>query len=294
MKLDKYCRFPALGVAVLLFGLYAEPCLAQDRSNCSVPSQLEHELQSVKLVLMGEVHGTTESPKAFGAAVCYALEHGRDVSVGLELNPDQIDVLASYFASNGDKAAVEGLLHSTFWTRPLQDGRSSAAMLALVERLRQLKQHHPTLAVFVLDDNTGPNTSVASSSRDQRMANRVRAEHVRRPQALVLTLTGNVHNRLKPISLEGLPLPKPMGVWLADLSPASVLLASNGGSAWMCTSTCAVQALVAQHDSANDAAQRYHELPATEPYTSQWSLGVSTASLPAINRIPLREVNRQE
>ncbi|MEG0886430.1 MAG: hypothetical protein RSH52_34920, partial [Janthinobacterium sp.] len=80
------------------------------------------------------MHGTKESPQAFGAAVCHALEHGREVSVGLELNPDQAGPLAHFLASDGGAAAAERLLQTRFWNGPLHDGRSSLAMFALIER----------------------------------------------------------------------------------------------------------------------------------------------------------------
>ncbi|TFW30505.1 hypothetical protein [Massilia horti] len=284
MNSNQRFRFPMLAICVFLLALCAEPSCAQDDAACDIPAGLEQKLQPGHLVLIGEVHGTTESPAAFGDVVCRALEQGREVSVGLELNPNQVDSLAQYMASDGDKAAVKRFLHSTFWARSFQDGRSSTAMLALVERLRRLKQRYPALTVFVLDEAMSPSASVGGLSRDQRMAVRVRAEHLRRPQALVLTLTGNVHNRLKPMSLGAGKqiLPQPMGAWLADLSPHSVLLDSNGGSAWVCAPACAAQIFPAQQDPAANAAQGYHDLSATEPYTNQWSIGPSTASIPAI------------
>lgn len=82
-------------------------------------------------------------------------------------------------------------------------------MFALIERLRQWKQRYAALAVFVLDGLPG----VAGVSRDEQMAQRVRAERVRRPQGIVLTLTGNAHNRLKPLgfAIQGRTIPAPDG-----------------------------------------------------------------------------------
>ena len=277
MASDPPARRLALAWSLVFLGL----CMASSRAHgdCGVPDGLHQELQSGQLMLMGEMHGTKESPQAFGAAVCHALEHGREVSVGLELNPDQAGPLAHFLASDGGAAAAERLLQTRFWSGPLHDGRSSLAMFALIERLRQWKQRYAALAVFVLDGLPG----VAGVSRDEQMAQRVRAERVRRPQGIVLTLTGNAHNRLKPLgfAIQGRTIPAPMGVWLADLSPASVTLATAGGSAWMCAPACGVQVLEAAHDAAQEMAPAYRSLPASGAYTGQWSLGVSTASLPA-------------
>lgn len=277
MALNPQIRRRALALSMALLGLCAAS--SQAHGDCGVPVGLHQELQFGQLVLMGEMHGTKESPQAFGAAVCHALEHGREVSVGLELNPDQAVPLAHFLASDGGAAAAERLRQTTFWSGPLQDGRSSLAMFALIERLRQWKQRYPALAVFVLDGMPG----AAGASRDEQMARRVRAERAQRPQGIVLTLTGNAHNRLKPLAfaMQGRAIPAPMGVWLADLSPAAVELATAGGSAWICTPACGVHVLEAGQEAANEMTPVYQLLPAAAPYTGQWSLGVSTASLPA-------------
>jgi lysophospholipase L1-like esterase len=229
------------------------------------------------LILMGELHGTDQAPAAFGNAVCRALEQGRTVSAGLEFDREQAEPLAAYLASSGGKDAVAALLQSAFWARASQDGRSSRAMLALVERLRQLQRRYPGLAVFALEDDAGIAPLDAGTTRDQHMAARVRTEHARRPQALILTLSGNIHNRLKP--LDGVPA-LPMGSYLLDLAPRSVQLATLGGSSWACAPDCGVHDWPALPTQAAGAPV-FRELAAGGAHTGEWSLGPATASLPA-------------
>jgi hypothetical protein len=238
-------------------------------------------------MLMGEVHGTVEAPAAFGAAVCHALRQGRAVSVGLELYRDQVEPLAAYLASDGGNPAIAQLLRSSFWTRTAQDGRSSAAMLALVERLRAMRQHYPDLVVFILEDEAGMPSAPAGLARDQTMAARVRAEHGHRPQALILTLSGNVHNRLNVTpSIPGRhAIATPMGVLLTDLSPRSVLLEPSGGTAWVCAPECGVHGGPARGKPPVDLLPVFRELASDEPYTDEWRLGPSTASRPAVHAV---------
>jgi hypothetical protein len=249
---------------------------------CVVPAGLEKILQSENIILMGEVHGTKEAPLAFGTAVCTALSLGRMVSVGLELSGSEVEPLRAYMASDGGKPAVARLLQSSHWTRKFQDGRSSIAMLTLVERLRTLAHHYQNLSVFVMEEQVGPPVGPAHLVRDQTMAARVRAEHDRRPGALILTLTGNIHNRVQnmPLNPGGKPITPPMGFLLKDLSPRSVAL-ETVGAAWVCAPDCGVHGEPAPGVSQFEPHLAYRELAGDEPYTSEWTLGLGTPSRPA-------------
>jgi lysophospholipase L1-like esterase len=113
------------------------------------------------------------------------------------------------------------------------------------------------------------------------MAARVRAERARRPQALILTLSGNYHSRLQALDQPGMALPQPMGALLADLSPRSVQLNTAGGSSWVCTPECGVHNWPAPSRQAAGAPD-FRELAAGGAYTSEWLLGPATASLPVM------------
>lgn len=276
---------PADGAAISP-GVHADNAgrAAGGEAACAAPQALADRLRADRLMLMGEVHGTQESPAAFGAAVCRALAAGRSVSVGLELNRDQVAPLAAFLASDGGKQAVARLLGGDFWTRAFQDGRSSQAMLALVQRLRTMAHEYPDLAVFILEDDAATPRTLDGVTRGQAMAARVRTEYSRRPHALILTLSGNIHNSLTARSRadNGATIPPTMGSLLADLSPTSVLLESIGGSAWVCAPTCGVRHLPVFTGGSSGAISVYRELPPGEAYSGEWQLGPSTASRPAV------------
>lgn len=238
------------------------------------------------MILMGELHGTVEAPASFSASVCRALERRLSVSVGLELGPDQVEPLATYLASDGGEPAVARLLRTSFWSREFQDGRSSAAMLRLIEDLRLMKQRSADLNVFVLEAGHGGPDAAAGRTRDQRMAASVRAERKNRPAALILTLTGNIHNLLEPLAAmdHGRAIPIPMGALLKDLAPRSVRLQTTGGSAWVCTPACGID-MFPRFANANPSGA-YQKRAGSELYQAVWWLGPSTASLPAIQNAP--------
>jgi len=182
-------------------------------------------------LLLGEVHGTRELPALFGELVCDAALHGAEVLVGLELPGSERERVERFLASDGGERARAALLEGPFWRRAYQDGRSSEAMAALLERLRQLRAGGLRLAPLLFDaEQPGPD-------RDRHMAEAIAAGLRARPGAALLALTGNFHARARP----GAPW-NPAQPWMgAHLRQAGIrvlgfdLAGELAGSAWICT-----------------------------------------------------------
>ncbi|MDE0000512.1 MAG: hypothetical protein OXQ89_22440, partial [Rhodospirillaceae bacterium] len=103
---------------------------------------------SADVVFFGELHGNKETPEAFLAGVCQHLERQEgDVRVALELHTDIQSSLDTFMESDGGSEAVEEFLRHPHWRRGLNlpDGRSSVAMLNLVEALRKLRASNSRL-----------------------------------------------------------------------------------------------------------------------------------------------------
>ena len=66
---------------------------AQPRPALSCPDVpgLAPLLKPGHIVLLGELHGTNESPQFLNDALCIALQNGRAVTIGLELPLDRAD-----------------------------------------------------------------------------------------------------------------------------------------------------------------------------------------------------------
>ncbi|HZF08455.1 MAG TPA: hypothetical protein VFE33_06650 [Thermoanaerobaculia bacterium] len=209
------------------------PPVPPTQPNCSSVEGLAPLLAAGHGLLLGEMHGTVESPAFLADAVCLALQAGRSVTVALEIPLQEKARFEAFLGSAGSAADRTALLAGAFWQDPYQDGRQSAAMLALLESLRQLRHSGnagAALPVVLLD------STPQAPARDRFMAERLSAAVAQRPQDLFLALTGNYHNRLAP----GAPWDahyEPMGLLLSRLRPDLPLtaldVATTGGTAWI-------------------------------------------------------------
>lgn len=183
------------------------------------------------VVMLGEMHGSVEMPAFAGNLACRAAVAGHAVIVGLEIPRVEQAAIDAYLAGEGSAADRQALLRGEHWQRSYQDGRSSAAMVELIERARRLRKDGHAVDVFAFDTGSYDDWN----ARDAGMAAIILERTKARPEAFVVTLTGNLHNRTAP----GLP-------WDASLVPMGVhvkaghgrALALNGvyegGSTWMC------------------------------------------------------------
>jgi hypothetical protein len=144
------------------------------------------------IIWFGEMHGTNEMPALFGDAVCAAGRGRRPVIVALERSRQEQPLWEMFLKSDGGDSARGIFLTGVGWSGPEQDGRSSKAMLALAERLRQLKQAGRIQDVELFDVQEDGKT------RDQGMADDLMAVVNSHPDAVVLAYSGNVHNMGAP------------------------------------------------------------------------------------------------
>jgi hypothetical protein len=121
---------------------------ANENTNCSWPLNMP----AANLLLVGEVHGTNEAPALIGDLACASATSGSPVVVALEIPIEEQTSLDNFLASKGSDADQAALLASQFWTRQPQDGRSSAAMLKLLHRLRSLRVEGTRISVLAVDD----------------------------------------------------------------------------------------------------------------------------------------------
>jgi len=191
------------------------------------------------IVVLGETHGTREIPEAFARLVCgAAARHPKEtILVGIEILSSARPAIESFMESDGGAAPEAALLDHEFWRREFQDGRSSVAMLGLLDTLRRFRASGLGIVVVPLD----PPKFDSPNERDARMAAALgeAIDALRPAQAWVLV--GDVHSRV----LKGYP-------WdaAADYLPFAARLragrdlmgldvTSPGGQAWLCTSPSA-------------------------------------------------------
>jgi hypothetical protein len=196
-----------------------------------LPKEIYEDLKDYKTVLIGEMHGTNESPQYTEGIVNLWLNAGQKVILGIEmygLEQGRIDS----FLITGDFSIIEKM---PFFNQHMQYGTSSKAMANLIKSCYKKNN----LKIICLDITDYRKTD----NKDSMMAVCINNTLRLNPGYEIITLTGNIHNKL-----DSNQFGKPMGYWLYKI-PASLLkrneIASievvfDSGSAWCCQPDCGV------------------------------------------------------
>jgi hypothetical protein len=185
------------------------------------------------VVVFGELHGTRESPALVGDALCAAVRAGLPATLALELPVDEQGAIDRYLASAGRRADRAALSAGAFWDREYPDGRSSVAMLGLLERARSLRRAAPGLRVVAF----APPSSLPFPRHDGAMADVVGAAARDAAGGVLVVLTGNVHARLSrgtPFDSAFTPMAHLLAAALGGGRVTSLDMAHDGGRAWTC------------------------------------------------------------
>jgi hypothetical protein len=127
------------------------------------------------------------------------------------------------------EAAKHELLAKEEWSKH-PDGRTSQAMLALLEGLRVLKMEG-AISRVVAFSAAPPGESGAK--REEHMASPLLMATKADPDAVVIALTGNLHGSKKTLPRFGYPF---MASFLPASETVSLFVADRGGEAWNCQS----------------------------------------------------------
>ena len=276
--------FAALGAVALTSAL---PGAAQAAEGCKAIAGADGLLQRADLrwLVVGELHGTAELPEAFADLVCLAAARGKPVTVGLEFPPEEQARFDAYMASPGDAKARAALLEGATWRRGMRDGRSSAAMAALMERLRVMKaagkvrqvraiRNQPTLTPGQPYDAAAGEAAIGEGMKAAGSAD-----------GLTLILIGNIHAALRPFGSIAYP---PAASALPSGQTVTLNFFYAGGSAWNCMSAQPGAPVTCEGRSMGAAPQPGERRialggPAGLPWTGLFDIGAPvTASPPAV------------
>ena len=141
--------------------------------------------------IFGELHGTTQIPDLFGDLVCQAAASG-PIVVGLEVPEASQSAFDAWLASDGAAEARAALLREPFWR--FTDGRASAAMLALLKRLRAMRAAGRRISLLAFVPPAG--RAVTQTPYEQAIAASWRRALAAAPGARLLVLVGSVHSRI--------------------------------------------------------------------------------------------------
>lgn len=182
------------------------------RLDCQPTRQLVGDLEATpKGLIVGEMHGTNESRLAVLELICAALEDGHTVSLALEM--------PGTAAGRDTKRA----LRDDFWKPARADGRSSKAMLAMIEDLAPLRRSG-SVKVYGFADPTAGATQWEARSAQAILEGA-------RPGDVLIVLTGNVHARRSGTAVT-------IGSIMADATTVSIL-SREPGVVWACMPACA-------------------------------------------------------
>ncbi len=166
------------------------------------------------VLLLADPLGTRELPTAALRMLCEATARGLPVTLALSLPASEQPLLDAYLASAGQPQDLQTLLNeSPFWRRTYQDGRSSGAMLWLVEQARRLRASGQDLALVAFDAE-----KAQGNAREAEMAKNLLGHQQGRAQAWTLVLAGGTHVRTAGVSWDSDYVP--LGARLAQALPS--------------------------------------------------------------------------
>lgn len=184
--------------------------------------------QDVRFILIGEMHGTNEGPGIFGDLVCAAGSTSRPIIVGIEHSHEEQGAIDAFMAPSNHEESRRALLLKQDWKA--LDGRSSRAMLLLLETLRALKLNGRIAEVVAFSDHA--RTGEPAEKGEERMASPLIAAARHQPRALVIALSGSVHASKR--SFTELGSYSTMAMFLPSHETLSLYIADQGGEAWNC------------------------------------------------------------
>ncbi|MBF5044855.1 hypothetical protein FGE12_20820 [Aggregicoccus sp. 17bor-14] len=198
---------------------------------CGEPvAGLEPLAQPGSNILVGEQLGTRELPAAVGNMACQLATAGRTVLLGLSLPSDEQGAVDAYVRSAGTRQDQDALLAQRSWRQVPRDGRSSRALLVLLERVRRWRAGGLAIQPIAFDAR-----EERGNEREAAMAERLIKRRRMEPETVLLVLGGNYHASAAGGVLWSRSF-EPLGHRLerAGLQPRSLDTAFERGTRWAC------------------------------------------------------------
>jgi hypothetical protein len=251
---------------------------------------VEPLLEAKGTLLLADPLGTRELPMAAMRMVCDAVARGLPVTLALSLPASEQPLLEKYLATEGQAQDVQALLaESSFWRRVYQDGRSSRAMLWLVEQVRRLRASGKDVSLVAFDSD-----KESGNAREARMAEHLLKYREAHPDSWLLVLAGGTHVRTAAVDWDSDFVP--LGARLARVHPGvkSLAVGFSRGSQFSCRYNvwaeveCNVFGInptkEARHEPGQTAGVQLFAQPLDEGFHGRLYLGTLSASPPALQQ----------
>lgn len=256
--------------------LLAAAALASSSACTPIPGVEALWKDEIRYVVVGEMHGTTETPAAFADMVCAARGKG-PVTVALEFSEGMQPMLDAFMAAESDEAARAILAAYPHGPFVHHDGRGSVAMLDMLLRLRAMRHETPSLKVVAFAPDSPRVQGFSQSYYELDMGHRLATAARKAPGSRMLVLVGNIHAQRKTIESRNLT---PAVVHLPSAEVVSLYVVQQGGTSWNCGGeACGANPLPENYDAAARGVviQPYGD----GAFDGVLALGPTTASEPA-------------
>ncbi len=189
-------------------------------------------------VILGEIHGTVESPAFVGDLACALVERHERLLVALE--QDSTNDAALQLAWRLPPAEFESAVGNTLGWRGRMDGNGSMAIRALLIRLQAMKARGAPINIVAFNGardeaqaarfRSLPGQGPHEAAQADNIVQAVNADRYDR----VIVLVGNLHASKAPVKRGGTQF-EPMAMRLASAGPSvSLQMLGGAGSTWSC------------------------------------------------------------
>lgn len=177
-------------------------------------------------LLIGETHGSNEVAGFIKTLIANTRDN-QHLQILLEIPADMNAAIQRYFAN---ESTAKQLLSHPFWTRKIQDGRSSTAVFGLITFVKELRSTDRKMTIIGYDARRDEKRK--DMPREVIMADNIRRHITQNADAITLIIAGRVHaNRSLHISDDY----KTVAAQLAKIHQLTTLnMVARSGSYWAC------------------------------------------------------------
>ncbi|MDB2437187.1 hypothetical protein N9W89_00605 [Hellea sp.] len=195
------------------------------------------EAETPRVIIVGESHGMQEPPALVEALLCHSLARGFKTNLALEVS-DDAGLYMSYLDTEGRDDDKLALFDDWAWKSEFTDGRSSEAMLSLIDKARSYMTAGQDLSftAFKADDLNQENFDDRNSytqAYEKKMAENILVSS--QSAQKTIALVGNLHAR-RDRRERGTSSYDLMAKHMPAPYTSSFFIVHKGGTAWNCRS----------------------------------------------------------
>ncbi len=166
-------------------GQFVEENAVNIRDRHEANDTIYNKVKDYKAIMIGELHGTIESPEMLVGIVKSLVKNGKKVVVAFEISSDGLKGF-------NEKPTLETLKKSIFFNTGAKDGRQS---IAWAEMLVDLKKLNVEIVCIDLDLAHKGDKNI---TRDSMMFENLNTYFKTDTSRVLVRLTGNISNKLTP------------------------------------------------------------------------------------------------